>query len=217
MIKGLIFDMDGLMTDTERLFIDIWCQIMQEKGLPEYRDVVTYCIGQDHNETFRYVSETIGTDFPYMDYLMEVGSRSVSYCREHGVPVKPGLYELLQFLDEKGIPYAVATSTKGQMAQWRLDNIGVLDRLHALVTGDMVSKGKPHPEIFLRAAELLELPPDACMVLEDSPHGILAAHRAGCKPVMVPDLKQPDEEIRSMLFGCLDSLLDVPEFILANT
>lgn len=217
MIKGVIFDMDGLMTDTERLFIEIWCQIMKDRGLPEYRDVVTYCIGQDHSETFRYVGETLGPDFPYMDYLMEVGSRSVSYCQEYGVPVKSGLYELLRFLDEKGIPYAVATSTKAEMTRWRLDNIGVLDRLHALVTGDMVSKGKPHPEIFLRAAELLGLSPDACMVLEDSPHGILAAHKAGCRPVMIPDLKEPDEETGALLFGCLGSLHDVPEFILANT
>ena len=112
-------------------------------------------------------------------------------------------------MDSRGIPYAVATSTLQENARWRLQNIGVLDRLKGLVTGDMVMVGKPEPEIFLRAAELLGLPPEQCLVLEDSPHGILAAFRAGCLPVMIPDLKEPDAETEKLLYAHCGSLAEV--------
>lgn len=129
--------------------------------------------------------------------------------RKTGVPVKPGLYQLLDYLDEHRIPYAVATSTKGENARFRLDNIGVLSRLSGLITGDMVVSGKPDPEIFTLAAKALETPPAHCLVLEDSPHGILAAHRAGCQPMMIPDLKEPGEETLPLLFAQGKTLLDV--------
>lgn len=209
MIAGVIFDMDGLMTDTERLYIDLWCQILREKGMAEHREVVTRCIGMDHGKMRAYIKDTLGEDFDYLSVLGEVGKRSEEYCRENGIPVKPGLYELLDDLDQNGIPYAVATSSRGEGARSKLLKIGVLPRLHGLVTGDMVEKGKPDPEIFVRAAESLGLPPEVCLVLEDSPHGILAAHRAGCLPMMIPDLWQPDETIKSLLYAQGTTLLDV--------
>ena len=209
MISGVIFDMDGLMTDTERLYIDLWCQILRERGMEEHRDVVTRCIGMDHGKTRAYIKETQGEDFDYLSVLGEAGKRSDAYCQAHGVPVKPGLYELLDYLDQEKIPYAVATSSRGEGARSKLRQIGVLSRLHGLVTGDMVEKGKPDPEIFLRAAEALQLPPEHCLVLEDSPHGILAAYKAGCLPMMIPDLWAPDEETQSMLYARGETLLDV--------
>lgn len=213
MIQGVIFDMDGLMTDTERLFIDLWCEVMKQRGFPEHRDIVTHCIGLDHNKTRAYVAEQLGADFDYPSVIMEVAEHSHTYCDTYGVPVKPGLFELLDYLDKKKIPYAVATSTKSENAHRRLENIGALSRLSGLVTGDMVTKGKPEPEIFIKAAALLNLKPEECLVLEDSPHGILAAFRAGCKPVMIPDLKQPDDDTKAMLYALKKSLLDIPQLI----
>lgn len=209
MISGVIFDMDGLMTDTERLYIDLWCQILRERGMEEHRDVVTRCIGMDHGKMRAYIKETLGEGFDYLSVLGEVGKRSEAYCRAHGIPVKPGLYELLDYLDQEKIPYAVATSSRGEGARSKLRQICVLSRLHGLITGDMVEKGKPDPEIFLRAAEALHLPPEHCLVLEDSPHGILAAYKAGCLPMMIPDLWAPDEETQSMLYARGKTLLDV--------
>ena len=209
MISGVIFDMDGLMTDTERLYIDLWCQILRERGMEEHRDVVTRCIGMDHGKMRAYIKETLGEDFDYLSVLGEVGKRSEADCQAHGIPVKPGLYELLNYLDQEKIPYAVATSSRGEGARSKLRQIGVLARLHGLVTGDMVEKGKPNPEIFLRATEILHLPPETCLVLEDSPHGILAAYKAGCLPMMIPDLWPPDAETQSMLYARGETLLDV--------
>ena len=99
--------------------------------------------------------------------------------------------------------------SRGQGARSKLERIGVLSRLRGLVTGDMVEKGKPDPEIFVRAAQALKLPPKNCLVLEDSPHGILAAYKAGCLPMMIPDLWQPDEDIKALLYAQGNSLLDV--------
>ena len=209
MISGVIFDMDGLMTDTERLYIDLWCQILREQGMEEHREIVTRCIGMDHGKMRAYIAEALSADFDYLSVLGEVGRRSEQYCRENGIPVKPGLYELLDYLDQAHIPYAVATSSRGQGARSKLERIGVLSRLRGLVTGDMVEKGKPDPEIFVRAAGTLTLPPENCLVLEDSPHGILAAHKAGCLPMMIPDLWEPDEDVKALLYARGNSLLDV--------
>ena len=196
MISGVIFDMDGLMTDTERLYIDLWCQILRERGMEEHRDVVTRCIGMDHGKMRAYIKATLGEGFDYLSVLGEVGKRSETYCQAQGIPVKPGLYKLLDYLDQEKIPYAVATSSRGEGARSKLRQIGVLSRLHGLVTG-------------LRAAEILHLPPETCLVLEDSPHGILAAYKAGCLPMMIPDLWPPDEETQSLLYARGETLLDV--------
>ncbi len=209
MISGVIFDMDGLMTDTERLFLNSWCEIMKERGLPEHRDVVIHCIGLNHAATQSYVKEQLGEEFDYSGVMQQIGLRSRAYCDQYGVPVKDGLYTLLDALDAEGIPYVVATSTVRENAVRRLTSIGVYERLRGLVAGDMVKRGKPDPEIFIRAAELLSIPPEECVVLEDSPHGILAAYRAGCKPIMIPDLKKPNEATKSLLFDMVERLDDV--------
>ena len=209
LIRGVIFDMDGVITDTERLFLSSWGQIMAERGLPRHEDVVAHCIGLNHAATKAYVTQRMGADFDYDRTMEEVNRRSRRYMDDHGVPVKPGLYGLLDYLDAHRLPYAVATSTAQVRARPRLEEIGVLPRLKALVTGDMVQHGKPDPDIFLLAASRLHLPPEDCVVLEDSPHGILAASRAGCHPVMIPDLKEPDPEPQQLLLGTVKTLADV--------
>ena len=208
MISGVIFDMDGLMIDTERLCVNLWCQVMKECGMPEHQELALHCMGLDHSAMRQYLGEKLGA-FDYMSALSEVGRRSEAYCRENGVPVKRGLYALLHFLDALRIPYGIATSTRGENARQRIQEIGVLDRLSALVTGDMVTCGKPQPEIFQKAAEALGLPPESCLVLEDSPHGILAAHRAGCLPMMIPDLQEPEQATLDLLYARGQSLYDV--------
>ena len=206
MIRGVIFDMDGVMTDTERLFLTHWTRVLTERGYPPHPEVAAYCAGLSQEAIDAYVYAVLGSDFDYPGILKEIGIRMGRQIETGGVPVKPGLYELLDGLDRRGIPWAVATSSSMEHAARRLRQIGVLHRLRGLIAGDMVSAGKPEPEIFLRASETLGLPPQDCLVLEDSPHGILAAHRAGCLPVMIPDLQEPDAETRKRLYARLDSL-----------
>ena len=127
--------------------------------------------------------------------------------------LRPGVFELLDFLKAQGIPCAVATSTIRQDALPLLEGTGIFPYLKDAVYGDMVPCGKPAPDIFLLGARRLGAGPGRCLVLEDSPNGIRAAHRAGMIPVMIPDLVLPDKEIRALARAVLDSLSEVPSFI----
>ena len=206
MIRGVIFDMDGLMTDTERLFLAHWCQVMTQHGYPKHPEIVQHCAGLNYRDSMKYVQEKLGQDFDYNKILKEASVLSLDYCRTHGVPVKPGLYCLLDFLDLQDIPYVVATSSRSEEARNRLERIGVWERLKGIVTGDMVSMEKPDPEMYLLACRQLSLHPEQCMVLEDSCYGIEAAYRAGCIPVMIPDLQVPDKDTASMIFAQAERL-----------
>ena len=216
MIRGVIFDKDGVMIDTERLFQSLWCEIMRDMGQEEHREAVTYCIGLNHQAIKEYLDREFQDGFDYWSVLREVDKRTKAIFASEGIPVKTGLYPLLDGLDSAGIPWAVATSSHRETTLFQLERIGVLDRAGALVTGDMVARGKPDPDIFLQAAKALSLPPEECLVLEDSPHGILAASLAGCLPVMIPDLKEPDAETEKLLFARLPSLDQVMPLLRAQ-
>ena len=120
--------------------------------------------------------------------------------------VKPGIRELLQYLKEHGIRTAIATSSPIERTVRYLSSVGLDKSFDELVSGYMVEMGKPEPDIYLYAAEKLGVKPSECMVLEDSPAGILAAHRAGCLPVMIPDQDEPDEDTKKLLFATVDRL-----------
>ena len=128
------------------------------------------------------------------------------YIKEHGLEIKKGLFTLLDYLRGKGIKMAVATATPRERTLSYLENIGARDYFSAVVCGDMVETGKPAPDIYLTAAEGLGLPPKECAAFEDSPNGIKAAYAAGCHAIMIPDMTQPDDEIKPMLSAVYESL-----------
>ncbi len=126
-----------------------------------------------------------------------------------GVPVKDGLYDLLEYLKREKIPCAVASSTSRKNVLHYCDETKVTGYFQKIICGDMVEKSKPDPQIYLTAAREIGMAPEHCMALEDSPNGCLSARRAGMKTVMVPDQVQPDEAMRARLFACVSSLRDV--------
>jgi HAD superfamily hydrolase (TIGR01509 family) len=132
---------------------------------------------------------------------------------DNGVPVKPGIYELLDYLVEKKYKLALATSTSREKATNLLERAGIKDKFNVMIFGDEVVNSKPDPEIFLKASEKLGVNPEKCIVLEDSPAGIEAAYRAGMKGINIPDLKMPDEQIKKHAYKILDSLLDVRDYL----
>ena len=209
MIRGVILDMDGLITDTERLFLRFWSEVMASRGYPAHEELVAHCVGLGIPEAEAYVRSKLGKSFDYRSILAEASALSREYCSRNGVPLKDGLSELLSFLEQKQIPYGVATSAGYESAKKRLTQIGLRDRLHGIVTGDMVRQGKPAPDIFLKACEQLGTPPGETLVLEDSPHGILGAYRAGCIPVMVPDLASPDAATTAIAYAVVPGLEQV--------
>lgn len=212
MIRAVIFDMDGLMFDTERLCHDATAQAGKELGHPDMNEFARELIGRNEKECRRRYAEYFGSGF-FQRFFVRRQEIIDAYIREKGVPVKPGLFELLDFLKREGLLLAVATSTSRRHASSYLEQTGAARYFNRMIFGDMLEKSKPDPDIYLKAAAELEIPPEDCMALEDSRLGIQSAHAAGMKTVMVPDLLEPDEAVKKTIDFCVPSLFDVVELI----
>ncbi len=199
MIKGAVFDMDGLMFDTERLVYENWQHMMDELGLPYDLETFKQTIGRRKKEVELFYRATYGEDFPYWELSGRGKSMYVKRIEHEGLPVKKGLYDILRWLRESGVRIALATSTSRHTTELNLRLAKVSGYFDALVCGEDVTNGKPHPEVFLTAAKKLGLAPSDCAAFEDSINGIKSAYAAGMITVMVPDFLQPTEEIKPMI------------------
>lgn len=213
MIKGIVFDMDGLMFDTERLAAKAWAFAGKQMGLDITEAMAMKTLGLNAGDTNRVLCDEVGEAFDVaaarkirVDYV-------TSYIENNEIPVKSGLFELLDYLKRNHYKITVATSTERERAQYYFNKAGISNYFHQIVCGDMIERGKPEPDIYLKACEIIGVAPNECLALEDSPMGILSAYRAGMKPVMIPDLLQPDEGTNSLLFAKVPTLLDVIELL----
>lgn len=213
MIKAVVFDMDGLMFDTEKVGIRTWRTLSEELGYPKLDGLIYTCFGTNHNYKRKYFAEVLGEDFPYDTFCKREVEVTCKTLEEEGIPHKKGLTQLLQYLNEKSIRCAVATSTPWHPAIEHIKNAGVYDYFDAIITGDMTENGKPAPDIYLKACRELGVDPAFAMGLEDSYNGVRAICSAGMKAVMIPDMVQPDDEMKEKCFAIKDSLLDVIDLI----
>ncbi|MCR5717857.1 MAG: HAD-IA family hydrolase [Oscillospiraceae bacterium] len=209
MIQGLLFDMDGLMLDTEKLLARFWMQAAHEAGFPMTFEHVLGIRSLAAVFAKPKLKGIFGEAFDYERIRARRRELTAEHIAKYGIEVKPGLHELLGFAKENGIRMAVTTATDRERAEEYLRKADVHDLFDAFVCGDMVTKGKPDPEIYLTASRELGLEPSVCMALEDSPNGIRSAYAAGCKAVMIPDLSQPEEELKPLLYACVPTLADV--------
>lgn len=214
--KAVIFDMDGVIFDSERVYIDCYKEIEDDFHVKDTEEVCKKCIGITSAETVRILHEHYGEDFPVDKFYGAAGEVFRRKYEENGLPMKPGVTELLKWLKDKGISTAIASSTKTEVVKQELKDAGILIYFDKIIGGDMVSRSKPNPDIFLKAAETLQVDTDEAFVIEDSFNGIRAAHAADIKAIMVPDILQPDEEIRGKAFKVLDSLLEVRDYFNSN-
>ena len=207
MFKAAVFDLVGLMFDTERLVYDNWQQMMDGSGYPYTIEDFKQTVGRRKAEVQNFYFGKYGADFPYWE-LSERGRKMYfEKVERDGIPVKKGLYETLSYLKDKGCRIALATSTSRQTAEFNLKSAGVTEYFDALVCGGDVTNGKPHPEVFLTAAAALGEKPGDCVAFEDSINGIKSAHAAGMTTVMVPDFLAPTDEIMPMI-DCLCGSLE---------
>lgn len=206
MIEAVLFDMDGLMFDTERMYQKAWLLAGQQMGVPMRPEIVDRMRGRNREGCTQVCREVFGPEFDFDAMRTACRALMAQWIEEDGLPVKPGLYDLLAELERRGIPAVLATSTSRDSAWGHLQRAGVDKYFVGAVCGDEVSRSKPDPEVFLKAAALAGKDPQHCMVLEDSPAGVRAGAAAGCFTVMVPDLTQPDEELRQLASAILPNL-----------
>jgi len=212
-VQAVIFDMDGIIFDSERLVIECWEVIAKKHNIPDIVEICMRVQGNNREETGKRFREKYGNDFPYEAYKKEV---SALFRRLYGggrLPLKPGVMEILEELKHKRIPLALASSTRTDIVKLELEEAHLLHYFDAVLGGDMAARSKPEPDIFLAAAEALGVIPANCYVLEDSYNGVRAAYRAGMHPIMVPDMQQPTGEIREMAELIADTLLAALKYL----
>ena len=205
-IEAVLFDMDGLVLDTEKLYTRFWQEAANALGYPMTFEQGLGMRSLNRDAGAAKLKSYFGEGIDYDEVRNKRIELMNAFVEKEGVYLKPGVHKLLDYLQENGIKTAIATSSPIDRTVKYLSSVNIEKRFDELVSGYMVEKGKPEPDIYLYAAEKLGVKPENCMVLEDSPAGILAAYRAGCIPVIVPDQDEPDEETKKIMFKRADNL-----------
>lgn len=214
MVQAVIFDMDGLMIDSERVWQAQWPDVLAKFGLTYKEGLKEACVASS-GTVFEGIVRGFYPDADVAGIREELWA-SAGRALARGVDAKPGLHELMDWLDENHVPRAIASASDVPLIEQNMRNIGLAGRFDALVSGDMVERGKPFPDIFLKAADRLGVDPARTVVLEDSNNGIRAAAAGGFIPVMVPDLMQPEEDVRGLYARRCESLLEVRDLLAAG-
>ena len=205
-LRGAVFDADGTLFDTERLAMDVWLGVAREMDAPGIEEHYLELVGRNHEGIVSLLRQVSPPDFPLDQFLRTCSQRSRARLETEGVPVKEGAREILELLAQRGLPLALATSSGANTTRYKLENSGLDRYFRAVVTGDMVTRGKPDPEIYLTACRAIGADPARTLGVEDSKNGVLSAHRAGLMTALVPDLIPPTPEMEGAAFGVFDSL-----------
>ena len=212
-IRGVLFDMDGLVLDTEKLYSRFWMEACHFHGFPMTREQSLRMRAANTQLGKANLLEFFGPEADYVKIRTKRIELMDAFIAKEGVEPKPGIFELLDFLDSRGIPAAICSSSPMDRIREHLGSLNLYHRFQAICSGYDVPWGKPAPDIYLHGAVSLNLKPEECLALEDAPLGIESAFRAGCLPVMIPDQDQPEAATETMLYAKADSLLDVIQLI----
>ena len=211
--QALIFDMDGLLLDTEGLYKRSWTKAALELGFDLSDSLYLKLIGISVADAEGVLSQNLGEKFPLDKFRSRAKILYEELHVSEGMPLKPGVRELLAWARAEELPCAVGTSTVQAEAKNRLRHHDLLDYFQVVIGADMVERGKPHPDIFVKAQESLRLPASNCLVLEDAHNGLLAAQAGGMRSCLVPDLLPPSEESFQLAEAIFSSLHEVREWL----
>ena len=212
-VEAIIFDMDGVLIDTERISFQSYQKVFEEYEYERDEKVFLKFIGRNVDSIKAIIKEEYGEDFP-VDIVHEKKSKlAVQTIDKNGVIIKPGVHELLEYLNNENYKIAVATSTRRERALQLLEKAKIKDKVNYVICGDEVEISKPNPEIFLKAAKGLQVNPEKCIVIEDSDAGIKAAHAANMIGIHVPDMKFLDDDVKELAFKICENLFDVRNYL----
>lgn len=211
--EAVVLDMDGVIFDSEKCVIEAWKIVAEKYNIKDIENTCMACLGLNREAARQVMFEKYGSDFPYDTYKKEVSGLYEEKYGEGRLPIKPGVVELLEFLKKEKIKVALASSTKSAVVNRQLDGAGITRYFEKIICGDMIKKSKPHPDIFLEACLELSVNPKNAIAIEDSYNGIRSAYAAGMTVIMVPDIVQPDKEIKEKSAYVFDSLLNVIDFL----
>lgn len=204
-MKGIIFDMDGVILDSETISDRTWMEAAKEKNLEVNIELINACRGSNKNDTIEIFKKYFGNNFDGEDFLTRTSELFHQIEENEGIPLMHYAKEILEYLKPR-YTLALASSTRGETVERQLRTAGVIDFFETRTTGDMVVHSKPNPEIYLMACKSVGLQPEECYAVEDSLNGIKSAYAAGLKTIMVVDKIKPTEEIRKMCIAVFDSL-----------
>lgn len=212
-IEAVIFDMDGVIFDTENAYLDIWTHVFYDYGYKMTKEVYISVMGSGRKNVIRAFLDEYGSDLPIIEMYKEKDMRLEEAVRKGKVPMKEGVMEILQFLKERGCATALATSAKRDRVMLQLKNDNIEEKFDIIISGDEVRNSKPDPEIFIQAAQKLGMKPENCIVIEDSSAGIKAAYNAKMVGIHVEDLKKADEEMLKYSFKSFKNLFEIKKYL----
>ncbi len=211
-VKAVIFDMDGVLQDSETISDITWEMAAKEFGFESNFEALQACRGCNRSDIESKLKDFYGKDFDSHAYLNRTGELFHQIEAEKGIPLMPYAKEILEYLKPK-YKLALASSTRGESVRRQMKAGGLIDFFETLTTGDMVEHSKPEPEIYLKAAESIGVKPENCIAIEDSPNGVKSGYAAGMRVIMVPDKIQPDENLKKMCWKICNNLEVVKEVL----
>ncbi|MCP4075406.1 MAG: HAD family phosphatase [Gammaproteobacteria bacterium] len=210
--EAIIFDMDGLLLDSEIIGLKTFQQTCEEFNLEDKTDLFIQCIGTNSEATKNILSNGLGLEVDFVTFWGICRSKYHAETKTKAIPLKQGVIDLLQHIKSLQLPVAVATSTHTEFALTKLGNAGIVDFFDMVIGGEQVRNSKPKPDIYLKAVEQLNVEPSNCLALEDSENGVKSALAAGLTVIQIPDLVTPSCIIEQNHHIILDSLSEVPDY-----
>ena len=207
-IKTVIFDMDGVLFDTEKVYLDVWTRVCEKYGYKMTKEIYCKVIATGRENVKRVFKQEFGNSIPIEEMYREkheILAKELNKC----IPVKNGAYELLKHLKNKEYKIALATSASKERMEKQLKKANFIDIFDELVCKDEVKETKPNPEIFIKAANKLGVDPKECIVIEDSLAGLKAAYKGNMLPIHVVDLKDADKEIKKYCYKSFNNLIEI--------